>query len=387
MSESSSIQSPLPTVYGSLLITRPPVPATLNKAGANYKSEVAHLEYSPKRAFDEWRRICETIVKCGGDALFAFEECDEKYLDASSLRVDGDGQIYADDSKVALGNISEVQTGRVFTANGPWVHISGKKISAVMQHMLPHRVLETSYYTDLLEAIAKSGGYTLSVTENPHRWEGMADITVVGDKVVLTYAVSGHYDEATTPKSGRSTLAGVTFAADTIGIPESARIYAELIYPHFHGDTVHYGLRNSEGKGLLAHYAGGLWGEGSSQVCETLGAQQILTIGKDDAVEQYAGNSRQVLDGVLVPDKVSDKYQADIEAQGLSCYRVPLFELFGKAGGGPGCATLYMPSNLELPENAPMRFSQQSEAVATRRERLPDKLTVAPEFFEGRSRG
>ncbi len=40
---------------------RPPVPATVNKAGANYKSEVAHLSYSPRRAYDEWLGICEGI--------------------------------------------------------------------------------------------------------------------------------------------------------------------------------------------------------------------------------------------------------------------------------------------------------------------------------------
>ena len=33
---------------------------------------------------------------------------------------------------------------------------------------------------------------------------------------------------------------GVTFAADAAGVPTSARIYAELVYPHFHGDTVHF---------------------------------------------------------------------------------------------------------------------------------------------------
>mgnify|MGYP006201296293 CR=1 FL=1 len=31
--------------------------------------------------------------------------------------------------------------------------------------------------------------------------------------------------------------------------------------------------------------------------------------------------------------------------------RVALFELFGKAGGGPACATLYMPDDLPVPGN------------------------------------
>lgn len=382
-----STPNPLPNVYGSLLVTRPPVPATLNKAGANYKSEVAHVEYSPRRAFDEWSRICQTIIDCGGDSLFQFEACDEKFLDVDALRVDAEGAIYALDSSEALGSIEEVQTGRVFTANGPWVQVVGKTIKAVMQHMLPHRVGETGYYTSLLESVAEAGGYQLDIIENPYRWEGMADVTVVGDKVVLTYAVPGHYDEATTPKSGRSTFEGVKFAADMLGVPEDARIYAELVYPHFHGDTVHYGLRTSDGNHLLAHYSGGLWNDDSAKVSLALGADTILPIGADDAVEQYAGNSRQVLNGVLTPDNVSEEYQSLLEAQGLSAHRVPLFELFGKAGGGPGCATLYLPDNLELPADSPLRFSQQSQAVAERRQRLPELLKVAPEFFEGRKRG
>ena len=65
--------NPLPDVYGNLLVVRPPVPATVNKAGANYKSEVAHLEYSPRRAYDEWLSILDAIVACGGDAIVAFE--------------------------------------------------------------------------------------------------------------------------------------------------------------------------------------------------------------------------------------------------------------------------------------------------------------------------
>ena len=78
-------------VYGDLLIVRPPVPATCNKAGANYKSEVAHLEYSPRRAYDEWLSILDAIVACGGDAIYELEAVDEPFLDHPALEVDGDG--------------------------------------------------------------------------------------------------------------------------------------------------------------------------------------------------------------------------------------------------------------------------------------------------------
>jgi len=110
-------------------------------------------------------------------------------------------------------------------------------------------------------------------------------------------------------------------------------------------------------------------------------------IGQDDAVEQYAGNSRQIGHGVLVPDTVSEDFLASLKDIGLATRKVPLFELFGKAGGGPGCATLYLPSNLELPEASDLRFSRRRDEVARHRERLPKEVTVDPGFFAGRRRG
>src|SRR5215204_3381240 len=101
----------LDDVHGDLLIVRPPVPATTNKAGANYKSEVTHLDYSPRRAYDEWLAILEGIVALG---------------------VDGDGAIRAAGSKEVLGNLSNVMTGRVFAANGPWVARRDGVLRAVM---------------------------------------------------------------------------------------------------------------------------------------------------------------------------------------------------------------------------------------------------------------
>jgi hypothetical protein len=379
--------SVLGDVYGSLLIVRPPVPATVNKAGANYKSEVTHLDYSPRRAYDEWLSILDAIRACGGDALYAFEAIDDPYLDHAALEVDGDGAIRPAGSREVLGRMADVMTGRVFAANGPWVVRAGTTLRAAMPHMLAHRTAEAAYYRDLLGQIADAAKLALDVVDNPHRWEGMADVAVCGDRVVLTYAVPGHYDEHTAPKSSRSSRDGVAFAADTAGVPESARIYAELVYPHFHGDTVHFGARPATGGAVLVHYPGGLWGDGAPRVAAALGADRIVAIGKDDAVEQYAGNSRQVASGVLVPDGVSPTFAADLERLGLAVHRVPLFELFGKAGGGPACATLYLPRTLDVPAAAPFRYSATREAVHARRARIPERLRVAREFFEGKPRG
>jgi hypothetical protein len=379
--------NPLPDVYGNLLVVRPPVPATCNKAGANYKSEVTHLDYSPRRAYDEWLSILDAIVACGGDAIYEFEAADDAYLDHAALEVDGDGTIRPAGSRTVLGKMDDVMTGRVFAANGPWVTRDGGTLRAVMPNMLAHRKAEETYYRSLLGQLAAAAGLSLAITDNPHRWEGMADVATVGDRVVLTYAVPGHYDANTTPKSSRSSREGVAFAATAAGVPEDARIYAELVYPHFHGDTVHFGARPSRGPAVLVHYKGGLWGEGAEVVARALGADRIVPIDRDDAVEQYAGNSRQVAGGVLVPDGVSAAFIASIERLGLTTHRVPLFELFGKAGGGPACATLYLPRTLELPERLPLRYSATKELVRARRERIPESLRVDRAFFEGKVRG
>ncbi len=378
--------SALADVYGDLLIVRPPVPATCNKAGANYKSEVTHLDYSPRRAYDEWLSICDAIVACGGDALYQFEAVDDRYLGHRALEVDGDGDVHPAGSSEVLGNLATIETGRVFTANGPWVTVEQGAMRAVMQHMLAHRTGEATYYRDLLGHIADAAGLTLQAVENPHRWEGMADVAVVGDKAILTYAVPGHYDQGLTPKSPRSSLAGVTFAADQLGIPPEERVLAELVYPHFHGDTVHFAARPASGPPVLVHYAGGLWGGGHDNVVRALGAR-VVPIAMADAVHQYAGNSRQVRQGLLVPDGVSASYLAAMERLGLQIHRVPLFELFGKAGGGPACATLYLPRTLAVPERAPFRYSASIDRARARRESIPEQLRVSPEYFAGKKRG
>ena len=379
--------NPLRDVYGDLLIVRPPVPATCNKAGANYKSEVTHLTYSPRRAYDEWLSILDAIRACGGDAIYAFEAADDPFLDRGDLHVDGDGAITPEGSREVLGQIADVMTGRVFAANGPWITKTDRQLSAVMPNMLAHRQAEAPYYRDLLERLAEGSQADLTVRDNPHRWEGMADVATVGDRVVLTYAVPGHYDRDTTPKSSRSVKDGVAFAADFVGVPDDARVFAELVYPHFHGDTVHFGARPANGDPVLVHYPGGLFGDGARVVENALGKDHIVSIERGDAVEQYAGNSRQVARGVLVPDGVSTKFVTSIETLGLVVHRVPLFELFGKAGGGPACATLYLPRTLDVPVKSPIRYSSTLNSVRKRRDRLPESLTVDPAFFDGKSRG
>ena len=124
----STSMSALSETYGKNFIVRPPVPATANKAGANYKSEVAHLTYSPRKAFDEWLGVLDGIVEFGGDALFLEEPEDEVFLDHQFLQVDQKGDIFAQSSGQRLGNMEDIQTGRVFAANGPWVSVDKRRL-------------------------------------------------------------------------------------------------------------------------------------------------------------------------------------------------------------------------------------------------------------------
>jgi hypothetical protein len=382
-----SAAGPLARVHGSTFIVRPPVPATVNKAGANYKSEVTHLEYSPRQAYAEWLSICDGIRALGGDAVFDFEAADEPFLDVGDLEVDGAGAIHPLGSKESLGQLGEVMTGRVFTANGPWLAVDGNRLVGAMPNMLSHRRAEQPYYRQLCGELADAAGLAVAIADTPDRWEGMADVAVVGDRVVLTYAVSGHYDEGLAPKSPRSSREGVAFAADAVGVPESQRIYVELVYPHFHGDTVHFGARPPGGDPVLVHYPGGLWRSGSTILTAALGGERIVPIGRTDAVDGYAGNSRQVERGVLVPDGASADFDAALGRLGLAVHRVALFELFGKAGGGPACATLYLPADLAVPTAFSRRFSVREAEARSRLDRLPARLVVDPAYFAGKTRG
>jgi hypothetical protein len=377
----------LANYHGSLLAVRAPVPATLNRAGVNYKSEVAHLDYSPRRAYDEWLAICEAILACGGDALFDFEDEDEALLDRGDLHVEADGRIVARASGERLGHVDSLQTGRVFCANGPWVRVDGKRMRALLPNLVEHRRGELAYYERLLGRIADAARLELALAQNAHRWEGLADVAPVGERAVLTYTVAGHYDADVGAKTLRSCFEGARAAADFAELREDQRIYAELVYPHFHGDTAQVALRPPGGEPRLAACPAALWGDGAARVARALGCDRLVPIDRDDAVERYAANSRQVGDGVLVPDGVSAAFRDTLAALGLGVREIPLSELFGKAGGGPACATLYLPANLALPASFPLRFSARRAEAHARRTRIAGSLTVDPRWFAGQPRG
>ncbi|MCB9667103.1 MAG: hypothetical protein H6715_03165 [Myxococcales bacterium] len=373
-------------VNSSLVVMRAPSPVTLNKAGANYRSEVPFLEYHPQAAYLEWLAMCDAVLACGGDALVHFEEQDERFLDVEHLRVMADGTIVSDDSSEPLGTVNDVLTGRVFSANGPWVIVEGRRMRALLPNMLTHRTAELPYYEHLLAEIADACDLELKLSRNPYRWEGMADVVVCGERAILTYTVRGHYDKGVPQKTLRSSLEGANYAKEFAHLGPEACVFAELVYPHFHGDTVQFTLRTSDGPFLMA-YPEGLFPGCDETVIRAIGEERLLRIDKIDAVEHYAANSRQIEKGVLVPDRVSAAFTDQLIACGRRPHPVGLTELFGKAGGGPGCATLYLPHNLELPPTFAARYSTQQKQAHARTSRVARTLRVESGFYVGRSRG
>ena len=225
--------------------------------------------------------------------------------------------------------------------------------------MLRHRQSEVSYYEKLLGEVAEAANLELELHPNPHRFEGMADIAVVGDRVILTHTVKGRYDEGLEPKTMRSSKEGVMFAADRHDIEPDHRLYVELCYPHFHGDTVHFGARPQNRGPCLVHYSGGLYGSDAEKLANWLSKDMLVSVDREDAVTFYASNSRQVEAGVLMPQNVTEVFETSMKNLGLETQRLPLEELFGKAGGGPACTTLYLPKNLEIPENFPAAIASR----------------------------
>jgi hypothetical protein len=365
-------------LYGQLVVVRPPAPVTVNKAGANYKSAVPHLEYSPRAAYREWLAICDAVLEAGGDALVVFEDEDEPFLDHDQLEVDASGVIRAGQSQ--LGHLDQISTGRVFAANGPWIATGDQRLLAVMPHMLPHRQAEAAYFERLLADLADECRLRLDVRRPEAPWEGMADVTAVDDTVIFTHAVAGHYDQDTVPQAQRSTLEGAVFAADCVGIGDDARLFVELVHPHFHGDTVHFTARRADGTHCLVHYPGGLWGDGSARIRKRLAAP-IVELDRSDAVDAYAGNSRQIGETLLTTALVSEVFTGQMQALGLEVVRLELAELFGKAGGGPGCATLYLPTNLEVPADSPLRYSGLRELAHQRATRVAERVLVDADYF------
>ena len=366
-------------------MVRTPVPITINKAGANYKSEVKHLEYSPRTAFQEWLNICEGICEFGGDAIFKLEDLDKPFLDHKEVFITEKGDIQNQDDEL-IGHVSQIHTGRVFTANGPWVIVEGNKLKALMPNMINHRRVELDYFRDVLVAVSRDAKLKIEIMLNPFKWEGMADVATLGDKVIFTYTVEGHYDEIVETKSMRSSIEGCRTAAEFASLKNRSTLFSELVYPHFHGDTVQFSLRGY-GEIKLMHYPKGLWRDESTQVLRFLGKDRVAEISRNDAVEAYAGNCRQINSGLLMPDQVSEEFCETIENMSVAYKKVSLKELFGKSGGGPGCATLYLPKNLKISPNSDLRYSVRRNFLKNFLNRYPEKVTVDPKFFEGKKRG
>lgn len=368
--------------YGPMVAVRPPAPVSVNKGRANYKSQIPRTVYHPRAEYREWLAICEAVLAAGGDAVVLAEDGDERYLDAGDLEIDAGGNIFAASSGARLGHVGDIDTGRVFAANGPWVSAEGGVIRAVLPRMLPHRRREVSYARALLSIIAADAGAELELEENPHSWEGLADVAVVGDRVILTHAVPGRYDRGVAPQAQRSTREGSAFAADFHRVPEAQRIHVELVYPHFHGDTAHFCARAEGGRPILFRHRGALR-EGDADAVQRFVGAEIVDIGRADARDHYATNARQIGRTLLATAGVSERFESRVRERGLELVRLDLDQLFGVAGGGPACTTLILPADLAVAETSPLRFSRSRQRWHQRQGRIAESVRVDPGFFGG----
>ena len=331
-------------------------------------------------------RSSTAIAACGGDAIYQFEAADDPFLDHAALEVDGEGGIHPAGSRTLLGKLDEVMTGRVFAANGPWVTRDAGTLRAVMPNMLAHRKAEEAYYRSLLGQLAAAAGLSLAITDNPHRWEGMADVATVGDRVVLTYAVPGHYDASTTPKSSRSSRDGVAFAADR---RRRARGCADLrrarlsTLPRRHRSLRRAAVtracraRTLHGRPLRRRRA-----ERRERARRRSDRGDRSRRRRRAVRRQLAASRRR---RARARRRIAARSSVRSKRSASSTHRVPLFELFGKAGGGPACATLYLPRTLEVPVSLPLRYSATRDAVRARGARIPETLRVDRAYLRGQA--
>ena len=351
--------NPLADVHGDLLIVRPPVPATVNKAGANYKSEVAHLDLRTaprvrRVAVDPRRDRRVRRRRALSSSRRSTSRCSitRRSRSMPTARSDPAG------SREALGTIDAVMTGRVFTANGPWVT---RTDGGAARGDAAHARAPPRRGAVLRGAARRSSppppGSRSRSPPNPHRWEGMADVAAVGDRVILTYAVPGHYDAGTTPKSARSSARGRRVRRRSRRRPRGradlrrARVPA---LPRRHGPLLRASPqdRGAGGPGPVPRRALRRWAPRSSRVRSGPTGSCAIDRATTRSISTRATRARWPA-ACWSRTGSSPGSSPSSRRRGLVTHRVPLFELFGKAGGGPACATLYLPAIAGGPDDAP----------------------------------
>ena len=247
-------------------------------------------------------RSSTAIVVCGGDAIYEFEAADEPFLDHRRSRSTATAR--STRGSPPCSATRRVMTGRVFAANGPWVRRRERPCARGPEHAAPPQATRRRTTASCSAGWRPPRACRSTMTDNPHRWEGMADVATVGDRVVMTYAVPGHYDAGVSRRAPRSAREGVAFAAITPACPRprgsspSSSTRTTMATPSTSVPARRGARRCSSTSRAVCRATTLLSSRGAR-------SRSRRADRSEDAVDQYAGNSRQVAGGVLVPDGVS----------------------------------------------------------------------------------
>ena len=287
--------------------------------------------------------------------------------------------------------MADVMTGRVFAANGPWVTRDGDDAArgdAEHARAPPRRGARTT--ATLLGELAEAARLALAIADNPHRWEGMADVAAVGDRVVLTYAVPGHYDARHHAEELAQLARGRRVRRrSSPACPTDARIYAELVYPHFHGDTVHFGARpttrRAGARPLRRRALRRRRRARRARARRRARSCRSIATTRSSSTPATRARSRG---GVLVPDGVSPAFVAAIEALGLAIAPRPAVRAVRQGRRRPGVRDPVPAPHPRRTARSRRCATRHPRRVRARRERIPETPSGRPRHSStGKARG
>ena len=265
-----------------------PGPAWQIRGAQNFRSQ-ARQGTSPRAAFAEWLRLCDSIVRLGGHIL------------------------------VMPPSTTDNLTGMVYTANAGALFVDHDAPNFFVSDMsVEHRKAERAH----IEQFWRAAG--MPFTESSHVWEGQAEIcTLPSNRYILSWGV-------------RSVKASLDEVRPQL-TPGHKTLDVQLREPFFHGDTCLNPLKSKGGDWVLLAHEGALVDRTLVELRSFLGTlAEVIPVDEADALG-YACNAVCVNGTVLLPEGLSTSLRGNLLKHGFQVEEIALPELFGKGGGGPRC--------------------------------------------------
>lgn len=264
---------------------------------ANFRAREAE-EVEPGPARDEWTRLADAIVDCGGDVV------------------------------VLPPNPRKSLTGMLYTAEaGEYVRDDDGDDKFLLPNMaVEHRRDEADWIGGFFEGL---GVETLGIDSV---WEAQGDAIRAADPERIVHTFGEGPDARTDPASYEEVADRLS--DDHLQIPFRAD-------PWFHGNTFLnvYRRRRADGwEGLALVCPAALDAQTYDRLAAFLEDADILEIDREESLD-YATNALQVGDSVLAPTGLSERLVDALENFGLEVLELDFDELFGKGGGAPVCLT------------------------------------------------